>query len=355
LIRLSANRTLRHASLAALVTIWIGVSACEDPVEGLSEHSDFKLGGDRAVQPLSPLQAKGLGSEDVLATVGQVAITGEDVIHHYRQHDGALPLEDILEKLIEFEVLALEAQKRGFQGDKEVSEIAKKGAVREFLHTEMVENHGEKDIRDDDFEFWYRRAYQRFVHEDGYFGTDAQFVCCFESDLEKCESDPEVETCFQAQEPVMEWVHQALDEGGPYPNKEAFQDAVTTLAGEVQSAKPLAQINVNFWYKEGIPYEEQTGYTKLNVNLVEAIVKTPVGEFTKPIRSNHGWHVTYLFEFLPTKNLKSTDPEARKEIAAHVYPLVQKRDFAFLVKKLETEKKPFRDDALLLKLLADTP
>ena len=112
---------------------------------------------------------------------------------------------------------------------------------------------------------------------------------------------------------------------------------------------------MNFWYREDIPYEEQTGYTKLNGDLVAAIVKTPVGEFTEPVRSNHGWHITYLYEYLPKKNLKSTDPEARKEIAEHVYPLVQKRDFAFIVKKLETEKKPFRDDALLLKLLPESP
>ena len=227
--------------------------------------------------------------------------------------------------------------------------------VREFLYAQMVENHGNEAIREDDYEFWYRRAYARFVHEDGYFATDAQFVCCQESELEKCIGDPEVETCFDAHAPIMQWVHSQLIERGPYPSKEAFQETVTQLAGEVEATQPLAQINVTFWHQPGVPYDQQSGYTKLNQNLVEAIVDTPVGDFTGPVRSNHGWHISYLFEFMPKKNLPVTDPSVRKEIAEHVYPLVQKRDFAFLVKKLETEIKPAVDAAPLLKLVQEEP
>ena len=122
--RLSINRTLTHLYVFTLAIIWVGSSGCESPVEEFSDHSEFKLGGDHG-EALSPLQAKVSDAEDVLATVGKVTITNEDVLHHYRQHEGALPLEDILEKLIEFEVLALEAQKRGYRGDKEVSEVGK--------------------------------------------------------------------------------------------------------------------------------------------------------------------------------------------------------------------------------------
>ena len=333
---------------------WFAVSLClltgcssQDPANNLSElpHPDSRIFSSSSVS--SPTTTP----EETIAIVGESIITADMVWHHYKAHNGALTLDQIVELLIEFEVLAQEAERQKLHVETEIQNEVRKGAVREFLYSQMIENHGVENLRDDDYEFWYKRAYQRFVHEDGYFGTDAQFVCCFESDLEKCKGDPEVQTCFSAQEPIMEWVHEQLVQRGPYASKEAFQETVTQLSGEVESAKPLAQINVNFWYKPGVPYEEQTGYTKLNTQLVEAIVATPVSEFTKPVRSNHGWHVTYLYEFLPKKNLKPTDPEARREIAEHVYPLVQKRDFAFLVKKLESEVKPTIDAALLLKLV----
>ena len=113
--------------------------------------------------------------------------------------------------------------------------------------------------------------------------------------------------------PSCNWVHGQLIERGPYPSKEAFQEIVTQLAGEVEATQPLAQINVTFWHQPGVPYDQQSGYTKLNQNLVEAIVDTPVGDFTGPVRSNHGWHISYLFEFMPKKNLPVTDPSVRKE------------------------------------------
>lgn len=330
-----------------------GISAC-----GTGDtHSE---NGEIAHELTVPMQSKPSMPEThmekgviVVAEVGDREITLSEIQRHRELHGNALSGEVILERLIEAELLAQEAQKRGLLNAPEVQKIAQKGAVREFLYDAMVNDHGVDNIRDDDYEFWHNQAYQRFVHEDGYFGTDAQFLCCFESDFEVCKTDDAVQTCFDAQEPAIQWVYDRLVERGPYPAKEDFQEAVTTLEREVESAKPLAQININFWHRKDIPYEEQKGYTKLNANLVSAVVDTGVNEFTAPVRSNHGWHITYLYEFLPKKNLKSTDPEAREEISAHIYPLVQKRDFAFLIKKLETTVPMTRKDELLSKLEED--
>ena len=315
-----------------------------------SSSSLSPKGASSAVEKSVKQESNSASDPAIIARVGDAVIREELVLYHFEKLGGQVPLHEVLERLIELEVLSQEAGRAGQGASEEVQEVFRKGMVREFLHSEMVENHGVEAIRDDDYEFWYRRAYARFVHEDGYFATDAQFVCCQESELEKCVDDPEVETCFDAHAPIMEWVHSQLLERGPYPTKEAFQETVTQLSGEVQATRPLAQINVTFWHQPGVPYDQQTGYTKLNQNLVEAIVDTPVSSFTGPVRSKHGWHISYLFDFMPKKNLPVTDPGVRKEIAEHVYPLVQKRDFAFLIKKLETETQPVINASYLLKL-----
>ena len=348
------NRERRLLATGFLIWATVtGISACDTP----DNHGES---GEIGAEFAFPSQKNtfialthGEQGAIVVAEVGDRKITLSEIQRHRKLHGSALSGEVILDRLIEAELLAQEAEKRGLLNAPEVQKIAQKGAVREFLYDVMVNDHGVDNIRDDDYEFWHNQAYQRFVHEDGYFGTDAQFLCCFESDLEVCKKDDAVQTCFDGQEPAIQWVYDRLVERGPYPAKEDFQEAVATLGREVESAKPLAQININFWHRKDIPYEEQKGYTKLNANLVAAVVDTRVNEFTVPVRSNHGWHITYLYEFLPKKSLKSTDPEAREEISTHIYPLVQKRDFAFLMKKLETTVPITRKDELLSKLEED--
>ncbi len=289
-------------------------------------------------------------NDDIVAMANSIPIYRSDVEHHWRQHNKEYTPTEILEQLIEFELLAQRAASLGLNEHPDVQAQVRQEVVREFLHTAMVENHGIKDIRDDDYEFWYQRAIQRFDHETGYFGRDAQFVCCFGSDLEACRKDEQTQLCFLGQEPIMDWVYQELIKRGPYATKEEFGRTVDVLTREVESPRPLAQLDINFWYEQGVPYKEQQGYTKLNDALVAEVVATKVGSITKPVRSNHGWHVTYVYEVLPAKHLTSKSPEVRAEIAENIYPLLQKRDYSVLMKKLEAKHPATKSPELLEKL-----
>ena len=220
------NSRLKTAfALTALISLFYGCSFETESVEESSAKS-------RKTPAASVSSHDAENDSRVIAVVGDSVIDSERVLLHYEQLRDVSPWMRSSNASSSWRFYTKKQTERG-NGRSGDSGGTPKGMVREFLYAQMVENHGNEAIREDDYEFWYRRAYARFVHEDGYFATDAQFVCCQESELEKCIGDPEVETCFDAHAPIMQWVHSQLVERGPYPSKEAFQETVTQLAGEV--------------------------------------------------------------------------------------------------------------------------
>ena len=322
----------------------------------------------------SPRQGE---NDPVVAKVGDASIHLSELRRHAELYKDELSAEQILEKLIELELLAQDAYEKGHQNDANVLMVVKTGAIREMLHHTFVEDHGEGDIQEADYQMAYNAFARKFDHFNAFIAGDAQFTCCYSADIEVCKKDEDVQACLEAAGAVVEWTQEQLLSFAPFKTIEDFEFAVNTIAQTLSADTRLFFHRLKFWYKFGQPYEEQTGFDKLNATLVNEIVrmlpenhgsfeKDPLGFHRlspgllgNPVRSNHGWHIPVLFGFLPERHDELNDPGVREEIAKGIYPQIQRRDYqcfdAFLypqdtpdVKKaLENCAKLETKDALL--------
>lgn len=290
----------------------------------------------------SPRTESTSGNPDlVVARVGNAAIYLSALQRQVDLDAGQSPVTAILERMVESEVLAQEAFRRGFHRDASVVEAIRQAAVQRFLTANFMREHGPHRIREED----YQKAYNfpgiriKFDHFDLYFTIDVQIACCHGS-VQDCKLSTKAQRCFDEKTPMIQSVYDALIRKGPFKDETEFQRA----AEEIRPLYPDIGIKkLDFWYKQGIPYEQQRGFTKLNTDLVEAVVAAPMFEVLPPIRSNHAWHVEYKYKHVPEEHRTLDDPGVREEIAANIYPQIRARDYADYVSQLFKEYQVQRD------------
>ncbi|NUN14518.1 MAG: hypothetical protein HUU55_12890 [Myxococcales bacterium] len=333
-------------SLAGLVFLLSGASCERDidsggPLPQLDREWVPQLTGtnDPNWSPKSP--AANSAQDPVVAQVGETKIYLSALQRQVDLDGGQTPVADILERMIEFEVLAQEAFGRGFHHDVSVVEAIRQAAVQRYLSTKFTQEHGPHMIREED----YQKAYNfpgiriRFDHFDLYFTIDVQIACCHGS-VQDCKLSTKAQQCFDEKTPIIQSVYEALIRKSPFKDEAEFQRA----AEEIRSLYPDIGIKkLDFWYKQGIPYEQQRGFTKLNTDLVEAVVAAPMYEVLPPVRSNHAWHIEYKYKHVPEEHRTLDDPGVREEIAANIYPQIRARDYADYVGKLFKEYRVERD------------
>ncbi len=282
------------------------------------------------VPPWSP----GTGEDDpIVARVGRAAIRLSELQHHVDAHGGALTPRQVLDRLIEFEVMAQEALARNLESAPSVAEVVDQQAVGAMLHDKFVVHHDESAIREEDYEkAWKMRKIRTlFNHYDGYIAWHAQILCC-KGDPEMCRKDEEVQTCLEAKEPLAQQAYEELKRQEPFETPEQFKQAVFNLTGLIPGIQPA---ELRFWYQHHGDYVGQRGMRVYHEGLVKEIMGLEIGHVGKPVRSYHGWHVPVLFEHIPEEHRTLDDPEVRKTIAEHIYPAIQRRDFLKYLYDLE--------------------
>jgi len=116
------------------------------------------------------------GSEAVLAKVDDMVITTadlKDLLARYANQPFVLARyssierkKDLLENLIRYQVLALEAQKRGYERDPEVQRVAKEKMVSLFLQQEINDKVKLSDISDAEVRRFYQAHAADYVRPE---------------------------------------------------------------------------------------------------------------------------------------------------------------------------------------------
>lgn len=115
-----------------------------------------------------------VGSQTVLAQVDDIVITSadlKDLLARYanqpfvlQRYSSIEKKKELLDSLIRFEVLAIEARKRGYERDPEVKRVAKDKMVKLFTQQEILDKVQPTDVSDAEVEKYYQehsKDYQR--------------------------------------------------------------------------------------------------------------------------------------------------------------------------------------------------
>lgn len=276
------------------------------------------------------------GPDDpVLATVGEARITLSAVQRQVDLGHGDLDGATALQHLVESELLSQEALRHELERDPSVLRESHHEAVRRLLYDKFIEAFGPEDVARQDIDQAFRvpQVRSRFDHEDGYFVRDVQIVCCSGAAAEcRANADP---ACFDMGTPIIQAAYEELSPQQPFADAEAFVAAAKSL----QARFPQISVKtLSFWYRHGVPYNEQRGYTLYFPDWVQAIVDIQgPGYIAPPLRSYHAWHIPMLDRHVPAVHKTPDDPEVRREISEGIITAIRRRDFQ--IWKLELMKK----------------
>jgi peptidyl-prolyl cis-trans isomerase C len=116
------------------------------------------------------------GPQTVLAQVDDITITTADMkqlLARYANQPFVLARyssiekkKELLNSLIRYDVLAIEARKRGYERDPEVQRVAKEKMVRRFLQQEVIDKVKLTDIPDADVETYYKEHAADYVRPE---------------------------------------------------------------------------------------------------------------------------------------------------------------------------------------------
>jgi hypothetical protein len=315
----------------------VSLSGCADeppPSEGPALQFELPQIASFADPTWSP---RASDDDPVAAKVGEATIRLSEL---QAQVDAKGPGADpraILERMIEMELLAQEAWRRGMVADDALLAEVKRATVHAMLRDTFIENHGHDDIRKEDFElaFSHPKVRIKFDHFDGYFVSDAQITCC-SGDYLLCAEDPPTLKCLDEATPVIMGAYEALKSRGPFKSRPEFEAAVSEVAALFPG---LASHEMSFWYEQGVPYEQQKKFDKMHPAFVEAATTTPIFQMAEPVRSYHGWHIVFPYKHIPAEHKTIDDPEVRAAIAENIYPKIVERDFLEFVIKTERAAK----------------
>jgi peptidyl-prolyl cis-trans isomerase C len=131
-------------------------------------------GGCREKRASSPTGA--VGPQTVLAKVDDMVITAADLKELLARH-GSQPFvlaryssiekkKELLDSLIRFQVLAIEARKRGYERDPEVQRVAKDKMVRLFTQQEVNDKVKLSDLQDAEIQKFYQEHAADYVRPE---------------------------------------------------------------------------------------------------------------------------------------------------------------------------------------------
>lgn len=310
---------------SSLLCVMAAVAACGGEAE--APRSADRFDPPRFESLADPAWSRASGPDDpVLATVDDARITVSAVQRQVDLAGGELDARAALERLVEAELLAQEALRHELNRAPEVLREVKREAVRRLLHDRFVEGLRPEAVAQQDIEQAFRvpQVRARFDHEDGYFVRDVQIVCCAgAADQCRDNADP---TCFDQATPLIQSAYEALAPKQPFATPEAFEAEVRLLQEQIPQ---LVVKTLSFWYKQGVPYEEQRGYTTYFIDWVLAVVAIEEpGRIAPPLRSYHAWHIPLLVQHVPAVHKTPSDPEVRLEIARGILNAIRRRDYS---------------------------
>lgn len=246
--------------------------------------------------------------EVAVAVVDGVPITTKRVAHLAKE-TGRSP-QEVVEGLIDFELLAAEAERRGLADDDDVIHTARKAMIQRYLEREFEGQHSISHVPDEVVERAYAQNIQRFKHPR----------------LRKV-----------AHILVMAKVRSESKERRAKAHRLAGE-----IAREARKAPDLSAfraIGKRFNKTQGfnVHIEEISTAVHDNARLVRPFIDAAMalekaGDISPPVQTQFGSHVIYLIE--AKEPVDRSLEEVHDEVAEHEHPFWLKAEFAKLVETL---------------------
>ncbi len=275
----------------------------------LTAACDAPQGGGQAARHPS---SRGPVDDDVVALVDGVPITIARVEKLCNQ-SGRSP-RDVVERLIDFELLAAEARRRRFQRHRDVRSQTRKAAVQLFLDRQFEGTRRPEDMSDEMVRTAYEQNIFLFVRPRGVKVTHVLVAA-------SAEESP------------------------------ATQAKAHALAGEI-ARKARRVSSAEEFFALGKRYDGQRGLKVLAEKLstpvhpraaldpafIDAALElTEVGEVTGPVKSSFGSHVIYADKIYAPIDRSYED--AQDEVRAHEHPFWLQHEFIRYTDELRLRTK----------------
>ncbi len=177
--------------------------------------------------------------------------------------------KEFLDNLIRFEVMAAEAQKRGYDKDPEVIRVMKQQMISKFLQKDFESKLKVEDVPDADVEKYYAAHPEEFNRKDEV--RVSQILLKDKAKADKVATEVK-----------------ALPKG-PTADQKPFRDLVAKYSEDEDSKQRSGDLT--FFDKDSVVYPR---------SLVEAAFKlTEVGDVAGPIKSDKGYHIIKLTQKKP--------------------------------------------------------
>ncbi|MCP4674915.1 MAG: peptidyl-prolyl cis-trans isomerase [Deltaproteobacteria bacterium] len=241
----------------------------------------------------SPSARVQISSQEIAASINDNHISLENVRELISAMDGGLPVEEAVQALIRNELLAAESKRRGYGQFREVADVRKRALARSFLRNKIGEGINPETLDQKKLRQYYESKKEYFVH-----GPQRRVVHILAT-LNKKKTN----------------------------KKEALKiaEAIAERARKVKSEEEF--ISLGEAKKKELPkkiiFEHLDPFSAESKRLVKPFVEgafavSKVGQTSPPVETGFGWHVIYVAEELPEKNVSFE--EARIDLAEKVLP-----------------------------------
>jgi peptidyl-prolyl cis-trans isomerase C len=238
--------------------------------------------GAKAAKPTGPEVVARIDGEVITVGDLQKRLDGLDPYSRAR-FSGPEQKKKFLENLVRFEVLAREAQNRGYDRDPEVQRALKSQMINLLLQKELDDKLKPEDISDAEVDRYYQEHRGEFRQPE-----QVRVSQIFSADLAKAEKAAAAARALR---------------GKPEADK-AFRDLVATLSEDEDSKSRGGDLT--FFDRETAMYPKPV--------VEAAFALGEIGEVTAPVRGEKGYHVLVLTQRRPgfTRALPEVSREIRR-------------------------------------------
>jgi hypothetical protein len=244
-------------------------------------------------------------------------------LEYLKQHLPSASESELREQLELRKILASRAVEKGLTDDFGVGFVYRRALAQAQLKKKFEEEHSPDGVPMETWEklYWNRNILPKFDHHDTYFVLDVQMICC-QGAVDMCEKDPQVQDCLRDAEPDIWTVFRELKHKG-FTDPTGIKKFVRE---ELKLRYTVRTQEYSFQYQFDKSHEEQQGYTIINRNVAFAAHGAQIGALAEPVRSNFGWHVVYVKNFLPALHLEFGDERVMETLKSELYPHVRAQD-----------------------------